>query len=285
MHLVFVITLVALCMQTCRAAGTGAYIARFSPSSTGGVSGSFEVKVNSNGGAAYAWSIDANNFKTQLAAKCAGYASGLTYHIHSYWKNGTSASAALEGCAAGVTGGHYDPFLACSTSSQSVAGNCTLLGRTVSAGYSYSCKYSSGHYETCELGDLSGKFGYATPVSASDLTFSGSEYDVAAPIAANYYNGTSRISQYPWNSIVFHCPQTNTRLFCANLVEQTYSGDDDNDSSTSSSSKYSDKEVTGFIIAMSIFIVLFVVLLAQYVFTCAAARKKEDSLLYSNNVN
>ena len=277
MQLLILAALCAAALYTCSAAGTGAYLATFQASASGGVSGTFEVKINSNGGAKYTWSIDANNFASKFSSKCSGASvTGLTYHIHSYWKNTTSGSSGLTGCSSAITGGHYDPYLACSSSSQSAAGNCTLLGRTLALGYSYSCKYSSGHYETCELGDLSGKFGNAMPASTSNLVFSGSDYDVAAPIAANYFNGTSRLSPYPWNSIVFHCPADNTRLFCADLVEQTYASDDD---TSSSSSKYSDKEVMSFIVTMSIFIVLFVVLGIYYAYVCITGKKTDTPLL------
>ena len=90
----------------------------------------------------------------------------LTDHIHSYWTDVERSST--TSCA--DAGGHYDPYLACGTSSEEKAGACVQLSRTVAQNYTYACSaanYAAGYYNLCEVGDLSGKFGRAMPTAGS----------------------------------------------------------------------------------------------------------------------
>ena len=136
--------------------------------------------------------------------------SGLKYHIHTYWTNSTDDSSNVCGSAASGCQGHYDPYLACSTTSQNYGSLCTSLNR-ISGSYTYGCNstvYSAGHVALCEVGDLSGKFGAMTQISSTDYTFTGDAVDVNPPPAVYYGATTDVVSKTPWNSIVFHCPGT-----------------------------------------------------------------------------
>ena len=87
---------------------------------------------------------------------------GLVYHVHSFWNNATTTSSANSFCGPTYTGGHYDPSLACSSTSEDAKGLCTALGLTADQGYEYPCNsedFADGNMAKCEIGDLSGKFG------------------------------------------------------------------------------------------------------------------------------
>jgi hypothetical protein len=74
---------------------------------------------------------------------------GLTYHIHQSWTSSSSSLSGSSNCGASNTGGHYDPYIACSSASQYVASYCTDINRTLSQGYSYPCNstvFAAGQY-------------------------------------------------------------------------------------------------------------------------------------------
>lgn len=221
----------------------GSFVATFSPLSTGGVKGYFQYNVNSWLVGTYSWNLDLNNFIIPASAAAVGCTQdiiqreGLLYHIHSYWTNSSYDSSNI--CGSGTTGpqGHYDPYLACSTTSQSYGDSlCAKLDRVPSS-YSYNCTnsvYSSGRVAQCEVGDLSGKFGPMISVSSTNLTFISNGIIDVNPPPAVYYANTDTVSVAPWESIVFHCKVPGIsapRLFCARLVYQdsTPSSNDDDD--------------------------------------------------------
>lgn len=104
-----------------------------------------------------------------------------------------------------MTGGHYDPNLACGYESK----YCTALDRPIA---NYSCtpaKYKDGRLESCQIGDLSGKFDLAK----GPIVFSQSLLrDYQPPYASNFLAPNK--NKDVWSSIVFHCSDEK-RLVCA----------------------------------------------------------------------
>ena len=189
------------------------YTAHFINTTSGGASGFFRMNIL-NGSASYNFQIDLSNFDTSC-----DISQGLKYHIHSYWKNNASDSAANEQCGKIYTGGHFDPYLACSSSSQDAMTLCKSLNRTASQGYQYNCSnevFHQGYYGYCEVGDLSGKFGLAPRSSAKIFSSDSKEIDFLPPFDNNF--NTNLAIFKPWTSIVFHCPQNDARLICAKFL-------------------------------------------------------------------
>eukprot|EP01038_Epipyxis_sp_PR26KG_P005159 gene5159-7182_t len=201
----YLLSALLLTLQVCLAS-TNSYTAGVSNE---GAEGYFQMQL-SKGEATYEVYLDLTGFSTSC-----DIASGLTYHIHSYWTD--SAKSSTTTCSS--AGGHYDPYLACGTSSEDKANLCVSLNRTVSQNYIYGCNptdYAAGHYALCEVGDISGKFGKLLPAASGSLVFKASMVDPNPPLAVNYQ--TSDLISKQWASIVFHCPADNSRLFCAQLI-------------------------------------------------------------------
>lgn len=203
----------------------------------GGALGYFDMELYQEK-AEYDFDIDI----TSLNAQGCDLSQGLSYHLHVNW----TASMGTSSSTCGGAGGHYDPTLACGPSTAQTT-SCQALGRTAPLGYTYSCNPTSfttgGLQYNCEVGDFSGKFGYAlTETDDGRLQVEGSiEYDPLPPVASGY-RSSSGISP-PWASVVFHCPSSNTRLFCALLVPVACSS-----SSSSDSTGLSDGAVAGAVI-------------------------------------
>lgn len=245
---------------------SGRYIATFRPGATGGVNGVFHYSVNSLVVGEYSWHLDLNQFNIPAAAAAVGCTKdliqreGLLYHIHSYWSNSSYDSSNICGSGSTGTQGHYDPYLACSTTSQNYAESlCSKLGR-VPATYNYNCTstvYSSGRIAQCEVGDLSGKFGPMMPSSTTNLTFSSNGVIDVNPPPAQYHANTDLVSLAPWESIVFHCKVPGIsppRLFCGRLVYQDSISTDDDDSSVESNSSGPPNNTTSIVLTSIIFL-------------------------------
>jgi hypothetical protein len=133
---------------------TQRYCASFTPAQANGASGFFSVTLNNVGTASYLYKLDL----TQVTSTCPFQTAGFNYHLHTIWPTSTTSLSAqgTAGCAAGLTGGHFDPLLACSGASPL----CNALNRTAK---SYSCSPSifAQTPSRCEIGDISGKFGMA----------------------------------------------------------------------------------------------------------------------------
>lgn len=210
--------LVTLAIPTL-ATATSCYTAKLDPSSSSGASGFFQMEYAANSRATYTYNLDLTSF-TGFASTC-NPSNGLTYHAHSFWTNSTSDSGANAFCGASYTGGHYDPSLACSGSSEDIKANCVALGRTADKGYVYanqcnSAAYAAGNQALCEVGDFSGKFGALKPTVGGGLVFQGFVRDEVAPFAANY-KAADAVAK-PWSSVVFHCKDDASRILCGNLV-------------------------------------------------------------------
>jgi hypothetical protein len=206
---------VFLCTQSITA--TSDYCARFT-SSEGTQMGYFSMQIG-DGQSSYSFNLDLSKFAAMTSCDLS---QGLYYHIHSYWAidDKTSALGSTE-CGSTYTGGHYDPNLACSSSSQSASAECSLLGRTSNDGYTYNCttaNYQAGKYALCEVGDLSGKFGIVYGDKNNHFASDGELVDYQPPYAANYMSSDNIATM--WSSVIFYCVDSSkTRLACAKLIE------------------------------------------------------------------
>ena len=192
------------------------YCGSIYPASANGASGVFSF-AHGPGTATYSFTLDLTQFPTTC-----DLSKGISFHIHSFWNNGTSTSAAHQYCSASITGGHYDPNLACGKASQAASTLCPLIGRTPSM---YSCNpilYNTGEFAQCEVGDLSGKFGVAFGTGPGGMTFSfnypqlaSAPIDYTPPYVYNFNKADSISNQ--WASIVFHCAADGSRQICSKL--------------------------------------------------------------------
>ena len=109
---------------------------------------------------------------------------------------------------------------------------CTALQRTAAQGYVYECSpenFASGLHYQCEVGDIQAKFGTFFPDSTG-VVFSGSVEDLFPPSAINFGNISAADGiATSWESIVFHCPSTGSRLWCAQFESVSCGGDSDDD--------------------------------------------------------
>ncbi len=247
--------------------------------STGeGVEGWFAMEIDqSTSSAKYRFNLDF----TDYVGSC-DVSQGIKFHIHSSWDSPNGASTTK--CGKSHTGGHYDPNLACGPASAHASDACVLLDRTENSGYAYSCsktQYTEGNFTACELGDLSGKFGYA---HTDNLIFtSGIIKDPLGPFVTDYNS--------KWLSIVWHCMASNMdRFLCAKLetdndpsYESTClenhgydeSADSENDSALELN--YTREQlVEGIIISVVLSIILTLACYAASVF-CINKDKKEST--------
>jgi len=134
---------------------------------------------------------------------------GLLYHIHDNWDNipGTSATGGTA-CGKPNTANHYDPTIACGSASNNPA--CTGNGGCVDGstafgtqGYSCSPETFAENQFTCEVGDLSNKFGKAQVNGGGSSDFN---WEPARPL--QYFDALKG------KSVVFHC-NSGARAFCA----------------------------------------------------------------------
>lgn len=165
-----------------------------------------------DGVAQYSFKLDLSSYYSD--ALCPNIDSGLKYHIHNTWANGSAFSAANSACGASYAGGHYDPNFACSNFSSAIGSECKALNRTWGHGYHYGCNstmYSNGHYSLCEVGDISAKAGivYLDSNRVAQKTF----VDYQPPYAVNY--NQADMDSTKWLSWVFHCAENSNRLVCA----------------------------------------------------------------------
>eukprot|EP01031_Cornospumella_fuschlensis_P029834 gene29834-36024_t len=263
------------------------YCGSVDPATASGASGSFAMQIY-NGVGQYSFNLDLNEY---IGYNC-NFTQGLSYHIHTFWKNDSVSSSAGSFCGASFCGGHYDPNFACSGSSQNASSGCTALGRTAAQGYTYSCNaaaYANGEYSRCEVGDISGKNGVAYPVSDTDLSFSLTDFvDYQPPYAYNYK--TQDQDSLMWSSIVFHCAADNTRLVCAELsntnlvpcavdLNSFSTGNNDNNDDDK---QFTDTDLTVAIVVCTIVAGLMGVA-AGYAWHIYAAKKSGDTQWLTGN--
>jgi len=188
------------------------YCATINSNQADGASGYVAVEI-ANGKGKYSFSL---NLGSSTFGGCT-LSGGLKYHFHSYWLNGTSASASSNAYC-NQAGGHYDPNFACSKNSQSISTSCVELQRTPAFNYTYACNsslYTQGKYSYCEVGDTSGKNGFVYASTDAPTVFSLTtpflDYQPPYPVNYNYAD----VNSLPWTSWVFHCVSPDLRLVCA----------------------------------------------------------------------
>lgn len=281
------------------------YCAVVNPKTAGGAAGYFALTIDEAGGiASYNSAVDLSLFKTTCAIS-----KGVKYHIHSYWTNSSVlSSSGTTYCGASFTGGHYDPYLGCSSTSQysSSPPLCGRAYRNSTFGYVYNCSSASfgsksgsvtGYEPACEVGDLSGKFGmsntvpggvanlYTLPGGASALLV-----DPLPPSVSDYLRAVPATKYGPYYtasfaSIVWHCndPPSNTRLFCAKLTTDTapclaagavYASSSSSPSTAASGKTYSASDFAGAVAGASI-ACLFVGLAAGVIISRWQASKEK----------
>lgn len=244
-----------------------------STTTTGGVTGSFYMLIdNDERMGNYRFYLDLSEFSSSC-----DISQGLNYHVHSNWVNAsTSSDLGSVFCGPAYTGYHYDPTMACSSTSENQgtttgynSDNCLKIGRyaTASPAYTYGCStavYGQGDYSQCELGDLSGKLGLAFPSSGRIFDQSKTLQDVM-PVHSYNYMEDSRSSSphtaFSWASIVFHCKSGGTRLFCAKFEEISSSSSDSSSCGKKPASSDNgngdddrdEKAVIGLIVGMYVF--------------------------------
>lgn len=241
-----------------------------SSTTTGGVTGSFYMLIDSDENmGSYRFYLDLSEFSSTC-----DISQGLNYHVHSNWVNSsTTSDLGSVFCGPAYTGYHYDPTMACSSTSENQgtttgynSDNCQKIGRyaTASPAYTYGCSttvYGQGDYSQCELGDLSGKMGMAFPSSGRIFDQSQTLEDVIPVYSYNYMQdslSSSPHTAFSWASIVFHCKSGGTRLFCAKFEDVSSSSSSDESSSCGKKPSSSDsgddnddrneKEVIGLIV-------------------------------------
>lgn len=158
---------------------------------------------------------------TLLPTNC--FDAGLKAHIHEMWTYDDSIDrVGPEACGATYTGGHWDPWMACSKSSSdsgicksstptsSPTTACISIGGSAGNGQ-YICNSTNYITDpfTCEVADWSGKYGvYSVLGNSSQVTRSDASYlEVDA---------TDLVGR----AIVFHCANSDTRAFCAPFILQ-----------------------------------------------------------------
>lgn len=179
--------------------------------------GWFAVNIDGTGRAAYAYHLDVT--EVTFPATCfesKTVADGFNYHLHTLFDAGTVSPSQC-----GTTGGHYDPALACGPRSQNIATLCPSISRDAASGYTYGCNptvFANGDYNLCEVGDLSGKFGKALPLSANSNVFDSDVLlDPYAPLISDY--NSNSIVTLGWKSVNFHCLDTaGSRFLCGQFL-------------------------------------------------------------------
>ena len=146
------------------------------------------------------WSVKITHWNDDI---CPG--GQLNWHIHEFpgtgIRDGDSGNA--DGCAKGVTGGHFDPTFACGGASQNKAnGICDFINDALTDSYA-DC--SSDAQYNCEVGDQSNKMGKVDAQSSSNQIFED--------------NWITDLDSIEGRSLVFHCctDSCSPRMACANL--------------------------------------------------------------------
>ena len=205
---------------------TKKYCATFNADETGGAKGYFAMEISGVGGwALYKYDVDMSG--SSVLDGC-DLNKGIAYHIHQKWKGTGSpqstSAAGSEGNICNDADGHYDPNFACGPKSQWYgSGYCRDLSRT--SGYNYNCatEFKKGDYASCEVGDLSGKFGVA-PVNSDDKSIAANLlYDPLPPYAYNHdFQFAINAPGNTWESLVLHCDKQGAlgyRILCAQFVK------------------------------------------------------------------
>lgn len=141
--------------------------------------------------------------------------SQLAWHLHADWRNNHMYSGANTQCASSLTGGHYDPTVACAPVSEWINSNGYCYGPQgqIVNSASYSCTPTSYWPDSCERGDISGRLGPLTVETQSnghnEIHFQGRDTFFATETEA------CEEGHY-WNFLI-HSPTTFDRILCARV--------------------------------------------------------------------
>eukprot|EP00122_Pirum_gemmata_P014361 Pgem_evm1s13388 len=138
-----------------------------------------------NGG--YDYIVDINVSNDFNSSACS---SGLKWHIH---EDPIDTSKGQLQCGGEITGNHYDPTLQCGSASQHIKTHCSNIGRNGSSYKCNSASYKAKPYQSCEVGDLSGKYGLLKANENNKLYIKG------------FDNYGDKHCNLVGKSIVFHC--------------------------------------------------------------------------------
>ena len=180
--------------------------------------GFFAMTIPHPGKAIYQYNLDLQ----QLRTTC-DLSKGLGLRLSSNWRSNQPSGQGIFKCNSTAVGDRYDPNFACSIGSSSKT--CISLKRTAPDLFTYQCKYQSGFYGSCEVGDISGKFGPAMQSIVQTTTgaakrintfISNSVLTDYQPPYESQYMKTSLYSNM-WASIVVTCNADSSTLLCAKL--------------------------------------------------------------------
>eukprot|EP00563_Minutocellus_polymorphus_P002030 CAMPEP_0181039572 /NCGR_PEP_ID=MMETSP1070-20121207/10556_1 /TAXON_ID=265543 /ORGANISM="Minutocellus polymorphus, Strain NH13" /LENGTH=180 /DNA_ID=CAMNT_0023117463 /DNA_START=231 /DNA_END=773 /DNA_ORIENTATION=- len=138
----------------------------------------------------------------------------LGYHLYNRWDQSTNSTFedTKAGCAPVHLGGHYDPYVACGPDSAQPDDRCIAVH---GGDYSYACSYEDSCFSTCEVGDLSGKYG---PLVVDDYGSAHSvvEHDPFPALTCHYDATGEENDPFKFASVVFHAPNGD-RVLCGKL--------------------------------------------------------------------
>jgi len=152
--------------------------------------------------------LDLSMVNVSLLPSTDCFDSGIRYHIHTKWEhNDTNDRIGSTECASSYTGGHYDPWVACSSSTGNEYCTSDTSSTIGCVDKTYSCNSTNYIQDVfaCEVGDFSGKYGYLY------LNNSNSSYIYRKDFSFWEVSSDDVIGL----SIVFHCGSSNERAFCS----------------------------------------------------------------------
>ena len=200
------------------------YCAQISSIESFGASGYFAMNIINPVKAQYWYNIDLRRVASKNLT--CDVSKGLYYRLSANWTRTTNSALGPFACGNSVTGSPYDPNLACSVGRNNP--QCVALKRTPPDLYFYSCNSNTyvNQYGSCDVGDLSGKFGAAmqtvimslpgASIKINTFVSNGNLIDYQPPYESQY--------MYPsayhniWSSLVVGCRADNSILLCAKLL-------------------------------------------------------------------
>ena len=200
------------------------YCAQFNPIESFGATGYFAMNIVNPGKAQYWYKIDLRRIVSKNLT--CDVSKGLYYRLSANWTRTTNSALGPFACGNSVTGSPYDPNLACSAGRDNP--QCVALRRTPPDLYFYSCNPNTylNQYGSCDVGDLSGKFGAAmqtvimslpgASIKINTFVSNGNLIDYQPPYESQYMNPSPYHNI--WSSLVVGCRSDNSILLCAKLL-------------------------------------------------------------------
>ena len=208
------------------------YCAQISGLESYGASGYFAMDIINPGKAQYWYNIDLRQVSSKNLT--CDVSKGLYYRLSANWTRTTNSALGPFACGSSTTGTPYDPNLACSAGRNNP--QCVALKRTPPDLFFYSCNPNTyvNQYGSCDVGDLSGKFGAAmqtvimslpgASIKINTFVSNANLIDYQPPYESQYMNPSAYHNI--WSSLVVGCRADNSILLCAKLLQippNTYS--------------------------------------------------------------